>query len=317
MGWSGSNVYGTVELTGKTGGNGGGSSANPGTSDTKPDVRPDGKQDTTIETKPDGSTVETSRVEITVSGDKKAEASVSVTKDAQGNVTGANATVSGSKGTLTADVVKQLTEAAGTEDLTIIVQVKNANGDVKYTVSVSAENVKTNKSLKAFVVNSKTGEYELVNSKTYKAEDGNLNASFGKKGDYVLLTTKEAARVEKEILYKAKDGNLNASFGKKGDYVLLTTKEAARIEKEILKTIAPKKTKATVKKGKTTEFKLDSELNQNNVKKVTYKTSKKSIATVNKNGKIKANRKGTVTIKAIVTLKNGKTKTVSMKIAVR
>lgn len=283
MGWSGSNVYGTVELTGKTGSNGGGSSVNPGTSDTKPDVKPDGKQDATIETKPDESTVETSRVEITVSGDKKAEASVTITKDAQGNVTSANATVSGSKGTLTADVVKQLTEAAGTEDLTIIVQVKNANGDVKYTVSVSAENVKNNKSLKAFVVNRKTGEYELINSKTYKAEDGNLNASFGKKGDYVLLTTKEAARIEKEIL----------------------------------KTIAPKKTKATVKKGKTTEFKLDSKLNQNNVKKVTYKTSKKSIATVNKNGKIKANRKGTVKIKATVTLKNGKTKTVSMKIVVR
>ena len=286
MGWSGSNVYGTVELTGKTGSNGGGSSVNPGTSDTKPDVKPNGKQDTKPDVKPDGkqdTTIETSKVEITVSGDKKAEASVTITKDAQGNVTSANATVSGSKGTLTADVVKQLTEAAGTEDLTIILQVKNANGDVKYTVSVSAKNVKNNKSLKAFVVNRKTGEYELINSKTYKA----------------------------------KDGNLNASFGKKGDYVLLTTKEAARIEKEILKTIAPKKTKATVKKGKTTEFKFDSKLNQNNVKKVTYKTSKKSIATVNKNGKIKANRKGTVKIKAIVTLKNGKTKTVSMKIADR
>lgn len=286
MGWSGSNVYGTVELTGKTGSNGGGSSVNPGTSDTKPDVKPNGKQDTKPDVKPDGkqdTTIETSKVEITVSGDKKAEASVTITKDAQGNVTSANATVSGSKGTLTADVVKQLTEAAGTEDLTIILQVKNANGDVKYTVSVSAKNVKNNKSLKAFVVNRKTGEYELINSKTYKA----------------------------------KDGNLNASFGKKGDYVLLTTKEAARIEKEILKTIAPKKTKATVKKGKTTEFKFDSKLNQNNVKKVTYKTSKKSIATVNKNGKIKANRKGTVTIKATVTLKNGKTKTVSMKIVVR
>lgn len=286
MGWSGSNVYGTVELTGKTGSNGGGSSVNPGTSDTKPDVKPNGKQDTKPDVKPDGkqdTTIETSKVEITVSGDKKAEASVTITKDAQGNVTSANATVSGSKGTLTADVVKQLTEAAGTEDLTIILQVKNANGDVKYTVSVSAKNVKHNKSLKAFVVNRKTGEYELINSKTYKAEDGNLNVSFGKKGDYVLLTTKEAARIEKEIL----------------------------------KTIAPKKAKATVKKGKTTEFKLDSKLNQNNVKKVTYKTSKKSIATVNKNGKIKANRKGTVTIKATVTLKNGKTKTVSMKIVVR
>lgn len=286
MGWSGSNVYGTVELTGKTGSNGGGSSVNPGTSDTKPDVKPNGKQDTKPDVKPDGkqdTTIETSKVEITVSGGKKAEASVTITKDAQGNVTSANATVSGSKGTLTADVVKQLIEAAGTEDLTIIVQVKNTNGDVKYTVSVSAKNVKHNKSLKAFVVNRKTGEYELINSKTYKAEDGNLNVSFGKKGDYVLLTTKEAARIEKEIL----------------------------------KTIAPKKAKATVKKGKTTEFKLDSKRNQNNVKKVTYKTSKKSIATVNKNGKIKANRKGTVTIKATVTLKNGKTKTVSMKIVVR
>ena len=180
MGWSGSNVYGTVELTGKTGSNGGGSSVNPGTSDTKPDVKPDGKQDTKPDVKPDGkqdTTIETSRVEITVSGGKKAEASVTITKDAQGNVTSANATVSGSKGTLTADVVKQLTEAAGTEDLTIIVQVKNANGDVKYTVSVSAKNVKHNKSLKAFVVNRKTGEYELINSKTYKAEDGNLNVS--------------------------------------------------------------------------------------------------------------------------------------------
>ena len=38
MGWSGSNVYGTVELTGKTGSNGGSSSVNPGTSDTKPTV---------------------------------------------------------------------------------------------------------------------------------------------------------------------------------------------------------------------------------------------------------------------------------------
>lgn len=112
MGWSGSNVYGTVELTGKTGSNGGGSSVNPGTSDTKPDVKPNGKQDTKPDVKPDGkqdTTIETSKVEITVSGDKKAEASVTITKDAQGNVTSANATVSGSKGTLTADVVKQLT----------------------------------------------------------------------------------------------------------------------------------------------------------------------------------------------------------------
>lgn len=89
------------------------------------------------------------------------------------------------------------------------------------------------------------------------------------------------------------------------------------MKKKSLRPSLRRKQRQTVKKGKTTKFKLDSKLNQNNVKKVTYKTSKKSIATVNKNGKIKANRKGTVTIKATVTLKNGKTKTVSMKIVVR
>jgi len=41
------------------------------------------------------------------------------------------------------------------------------------------------------------------------------------------------------------------------------------------------------------------------------------VATVNKNGKITAKKKGSVTVKAKVTLKNGTTKTVSMKIKVK
>ena len=49
----------------------------------------------------------------------------------------------------------------------------------------------------------------------------------------------------------------------------------------------------------------------------TYTSGKKSVAAVDKNGKITAKKKGTVTIKAKVTLKNGKTKTVSMKIKVK
>ena len=54
-----------------------------------------------------------------------------------------------------------------------------------------------------------------------------------------------------------------------------------------------------------------------NVKKVTYISGKKSVATVNKNGKITAKKKGSVTVKAKVTLKNGTTKTVSMKFKVK
>ena len=54
-----------------------------------------------------------------------------------------------------------------------------------------------------------------------------------------------------------------------------------------------------------------------NVKSITYKTSKKSVAAVSKLGKITTNKKGTVTIKAIVTLKNGKKKKVSMTLKVK
>lgn len=62
---------------------------------------------------------------------------------------------------------------------------------------------------------------------------------------------------------------------------------------------------------------MSSKLNMNNVSKITYKTSKKSVATVDRNGKVKAKTKGTDTVTAKVTLKNGKTRTVKMTITVK
>ena len=248
MGWSGSNVYGTVELVNKT------------------------------------SSVENSKVEITISGDKKIKVPVSVSKDQNGKVTGASATVSGTKGQISAETAGKIAEAVGTDSVAITVEVKDSKGNVKYTVTTDSKNLTDNVAMKVFVINEKTGAYELVNGKTYKTD---------------------------------KDGNLNFSLAKGGDYTLLSTKEAAKIEKAILKTVAPKKTKVTVKKGKATTFALSSKLNKNNVKKITYKSSKKSVATVNKKGKITAKKKGTASVKATVTLKNGKTKTVSMKITVK
>ena len=248
MGWSGSNVYGTVELVNKT------------------------------------SSVENSKVEITISGDKKIEVPVSVSKDQNGKVTGASATVSGTKGQISAETAGKIAEAVGTDSVAITVEVKDSKGNVKYTVTTDSKNLTDNVAMKVFVINEKTGAYELVNGKTYKTD---------------------------------KDGNLKFSLAKGGDYTLLSTKEAAKIEKAILKTVAPKKTKVTVKKGKATTLALSSELNKNNVKKITYKSSKKSVATVNKKGKITAKKKGTAFVKATVTLKNGKTKTVSMKITVK
>ena len=97
----------------------------------------------------------------------------------------------------------------------------------------------------------------------------------------------------------------------------MTPAEVKAVEKAILKTVAVKKTSATVKKGKKTQIQLSDDLDMDNVKNITYKTGKKAVATVSKSGKITANKKGTVTIKAIVTLKNGKKKTVSMTLKVK
>lgn len=69
--------------------------------------------------------------------------------------------------------------------------------------------------------------------------------------------------------------------------------------------------------GKTTKAKLHSGLNMNNVKKITYASTKKLVAKVDKNGKITAKKAGTATIKATVTLKNGEKKTVTMKVKVK
>lgn len=62
---------------------------------------------------------------------------------------------------------------------------------------------------------------------------------------------------------------------------------------------------------------MSSKLDMNNVSKITYTSGKKSVAIVTKSGKVKGKKKGTATIKAKVTLKNGKTKTVTMKVKVK
>ena len=86
---------------------------------------------------------------------------------------------------------------------------------------------------------------------------------------------------------------------------------------QILKTVKVKSSSKTVTKGKSTTVAMSSGLNMKNVSKITYTVSNKSVATVSKNGKVTTKKAGTVTVKAKVTLKNGKTKTVTMKIKVK
>ena len=249
---------------------------------------------TTTETKPSEDIKKDTTTEITVPSEKLPEgtkASVTVTKDASGKVT-AEAVVkatgktskTGVKATVTADVIKAVTEAAGTKDVTITQEVKKADGTTAYTLQVNAADVKAGAKLAVMKKDEKTGELVLVNQKAYKV---------------------------------AKDGSVSLTFKGEGTYVVKTQAEVKAEAKQIAKTVKPAKTTVNVATKKTTVFKWNKKLNMENVAKITYKSSKKSVVSVNKNGKITGKKKGTGKVTAEVTLKDGTKKTVKMKVKVK
>ncbi len=229
-------------------------------------------------------TTEEKKVTATTPSGETVEATVTVSKDKDGNVTEAAANVTGSKAAFSAEVAAEIAKAAGTDNVAITASVTDKNGNEKYTVTVDSKNLTANQKLQVVAIDPETGAYKLVNAKTYTVGE---------------------------------DGSINVSLATGENYQLITQTEMKAVEKAILKTVEVKKSSATVKKGKKTQIKLSSDLDMDNVKSITYKTGKKSVATVSKTGKITAKKKGTVTIKAVVTLKNGKKKTVSMKLKVK
>ncbi len=273
----------------------GGSSAadttvtNPDGSKTETTVstNPDGsKTQTTVTTKPDGSKVKTvatankdgSTVTVTTTTDSKGSTSVKaeVVKTGRKSATG-------TKGTISSDVVAQITEAAGTTDVVITQNVVDKNGKTAYIVSVNAKDLSAGKKLTLVKYNKKTGKYTLCNKKIYKVTDAGVS-----------LTIKNS-----------------------GSYQLISEADAAKLVKEILATVKPAKKSKTVKEGNAASFAWSKELDTANVSKITYSSTDNSIAKIGKNGKITAKKAGKVTLKATVTLKNGKKKVVSMKLSVR
>ncbi len=128
-------------------------------------------------------------------------------------------------------------------------------------------------------------------------------------GEYVLVDAKNYP--------VAKNGNVSVTVDKKGTYILLNEADAKKYSDAIKKSIKVKESSKSVKAGKKTSIALNGKTNKNNIKKITYTSTDKSVASVDKKGKITAKKKGTVTIKAKVTLKNGVTKTVKMKLKVK
>lgn len=217
-------------------------------------------------------------------------ATVTVRKDADGQVKSSRAEVitkvddNTTKVTLSGKVVEQIETASDTKNVTITMAVKNSEGDTKYTVKVASKNLTAGNKLYVYKVDEKTGERVLVNNKLYTvSEDGS-----------VIFNTKQNA-----------------------DFVLVNKATAAATNKAIKQAIAPAKAETVVKAGKTTRMAMNSELNMANVKKITYATNKSSVASISANGKITAKKAGVVYITAKVTLKNGYTKSVRMKVTVK
>lgn len=250
---------------------------------------------TTTETQPSEDTKkDTTTTEIVIPAEKLPEgttATVIVTKDASGKVTAeaavaatGKASKTGVKATVNADVIQAVTEAAGTKDVTITQEVKKADGTTAYTVQVNAADVKAGAKLAVMKKDEKTGELVLVNKKSYKV---------------------------------TKDGSVSLTFKDRGVYVLKTQAEVKAAAKQIAKTIASAKSTVNIGVKKTTVFQWSKKLNMENVAKITYKSSKKSVVSVNKNGKIKGKKKGTGKVTATVTLKDGTKKIVTIKVTVK
>ena len=94
--------------------------------------------------------------------------------------------------TVSADVVKAITDKAKTTDVTIKQEVKKADGSTAYTVEVSAGDVKAGENLNLLKKDAKTRELVLVNKKDYTVSaDGSVDLTIKNSGEYVLLNSKE------------------------------------------------------------------------------------------------------------------------------
>lgn len=185
---------------------------------------------------------------------------------------------------ITRNIIEQIVEATGQNDININFNVKNSVGSEKFTIIANIKDLSAGNNLYIYQYNEKTGEYIIANDKTYTVNS---------------------------------EGDVAISMEEQQTYRLVSTEEATGINKAILKTVKVKNSSVTIKSGKTKNIEFSSELNLGNVKKVTYSTSKKSVATVSYNGKITAKKKGTTTVKVNVALKNGSKKTVSLKVKVK
>lgn len=205
---------------------------------------------------------------------------INLTDTSQGETDSNTETKSNQTATLSSNVLNQIQESADSDEVNCTVNIVS-NGNTLYKIKVNTKNLTAGNTLYQYQ-KTKTG-YTMVGYDKIKVDQ---------------------------------DGNVTVTAEKNATYELVTADKADDINQSILATVKVRKSSAKLKPGKFTIFSFDRKLDDQNVKKITYTSSDKQIVKVSKSGKITASKKGTATIKAKVTLLNGKTKTVRMTIKV-
>lgn len=268
--------------------------------ETKTTTQKDGSSETTsLETRTDGSTTETN---TTVDTEGTAQSvvrdkdfptgdvlTIRKTEEPSGEVSYVLATLVTEEATIVKAKVERAEALANMKNIPYRVKVLDENGKLDYKVRVNTGDVKANQTLYVYKYDSKTKSFGLVQADYQKVkadEKANIICDFEN-----LISTQR--------------------------YQLVTKSKAGLLDKKILATVKVKIGQKSLKVNQSTSFKLDEKLNLENVSTIKYSTSDKQVVKVSKAGKITGKNTGTADIKATITLINGKTKTVRMKIKVK
>lgn len=166
--------------------------------------------------------------------------------------------------------------------------------DIEYNLIVKVNLTNRNKSFEIYVDSSAIGTYGEV----YNVDNSN---------EYIEMYTDEIW----DIL-SGESMTLNSDFI---GFELRGGDEAAATDRYIMSEVKAKPSRVTIKRGKTKKLSVSP---TNSVKDVTWSSSKKSVAKVNRNtGKVQGIKKGKATIKAKVTFWNGDTKTIKITVKVK
>lgn len=217
---------------------------------------------------------------------------VNVSKNAKGKITSAaaeifdrgfgNVKISGA-------ALSEIVNAAGTKNVKTTIKMLTKNGWVIREVTVNVNTLLKRtvrpKKMKVVELDPETGEKIVVSKTPFRvAADGSVEL------DHNLLGY--------------------------GIYELVTADEEEALTKKLLRSVRSAKQSTSISEGKRTLFRIDSDISWYNVDKVTYLTGNPNVAKVDSDGRITGLKPGKAIIKAVVRLKNGKSKVLTMVVTV-